>query len=38
MRWPAILFCRYDREIGIVAEVEEDGERKLISAGRLVAT
>jgi acetyltransferase len=30
-------FVDYDREIGIVAEVEEDGERKLISVGRLVA-
>lgn len=30
-------FVDYDREIGIVAEVEEDGERKLIAVGRLVA-
>jgi acetyltransferase len=30
-------FVDYDREICIVAEVEEDGERKLISTGRLVA-
>ncbi len=30
-------FIDYDREIGIVAEVEEDGERKLIGVGRLVA-
>jgi acetyltransferase len=30
-------FIDYDREIGIVAEVEENGERKLISVGRLVA-
>ena len=30
-------FIDYDREIGIVAEVEEDGERKLIAVGRLVA-
>lgn len=27
----------YDREMAIVAEVEEDGERKLIGVGRLVA-
>ena len=30
-------FVDYDREIGIVAEVEEDGQRKLIGVGRLVA-
>lgn len=30
-------FVDYDREIGIVAEVEEEGERKLIAVGRLVA-
>jgi acetyltransferase len=30
-------FNDYDREIGIVAEVEEDGERRLIGVGRLVA-
>jgi len=30
-------FIDYDREIGIVAEVEENGERKLIGVGRLVA-
>ncbi len=30
-------FIDYDREIGIVAEVEEEGERKLIGVGRLVA-
>jgi acetyltransferase len=30
-------FLDYDREIGIVAEVEEDGERTLIGVGRLVA-
>lgn len=30
-------FVDYDREIGIVAETEEDGERKLIAVGRLVA-
>jgi len=30
-------FIDYDRELGIVAEVEEDGERKLIGVGRLVA-
>jgi acetyltransferase len=30
-------FVDYDREIGIVAEVEEEGERKLIGVGRLVA-
>jgi acetyltransferase len=30
-------FNDYDREIGIVAEVEEDGQRKLIGVGRLVA-
>jgi acetyltransferase len=30
-------FIDYDREIGIVAEVEEAGERKLIGVGRLVA-
>ena len=31
-RWP-LLLIDYDREIGIVAEVEEDGERKLIGSG-----
>jgi acetyltransferase len=30
-------FIDYDREIGIVAEVNEDGRRKLIGVGRLVA-
>jgi acetyltransferase len=30
-------FIDYDREIGIVAEIEEDGERKLIGVGRLVS-
>ncbi|HLA84251.1 MAG TPA: bifunctional acetate--CoA ligase family protein/GNAT family N-acetyltransferase [Thermoguttaceae bacterium] len=30
-------FIDYDREIGIVAEVEENGERKLIGVGRLVS-
>ena len=30
-------YVDYDRELGIVAEVEEDGERKLIGVGRLVA-
>ena len=30
-------FVDYDRELGIVAEVEEEGERKLIGVGRLVA-
>ncbi|HBO44198.1 MAG TPA: GNAT family N-acetyltransferase, partial [Planctomycetaceae bacterium] len=30
-------FIDYDREIGIVAEVEEDGQRKLVGVGRLVA-
>ena len=30
-------FIDYDREIAIVAEIEEDGERKLIGVGRLVA-
>jgi len=30
-------FIDYDRELGIVAEAEEDGERKLIGVGRLVA-
>jgi acetyltransferase len=30
-------FIDYDREMGIVAEVEEHGERKLIGVGRLVA-
>lgn len=30
-------FIDYDREIGIVAEVEEQGQRKLIAVGRLVA-
>lgn len=29
-------FIDYDREMGIVAEVEEDGQRKLIGVGRLV--
>jgi acetyltransferase len=35
----ATRFCfnDYDREIGIVAEVEEVGERKLIGVGRLIA-
>ena len=35
----ATRFCYtdYDREMGIVAEVQEDGERKLIGVGRLVA-
>ena len=30
-------FIDYDREVGIVAEVEEEGEKKLIGVGRLVA-
>lgn len=30
-------FIDYDRELGIVAEVEEKGQRKLIGVGRLVA-
>ena len=30
-------FIDYDREIAIVAEVEEDNERKLVGVGRLVA-
>jgi acetyltransferase len=30
-------FIDYDREIAMVAEVEENGERKLIGVGRLVA-
>ena len=30
-------FIDYDREIGIVAEVEEEGKRKLLGVGRLVA-
>ena len=30
-------FIDYDRELGIVAEVEVDGDRKLIGVGRLVA-
>ncbi len=30
-------FIDYDREMGIVAEVEENSERKLIGVGRLVA-
>jgi len=30
-------YIDYDREMGIVAETEEDGERKLIAVGRLVA-
>jgi acetyltransferase len=30
-------FIDYDREIGIVAEAEEDGARKLLGVGRLVA-
>ena len=30
-------FIDYDREMGIVAEVEEDGHRKLVGVGRLVA-
>jgi acetyltransferase len=30
-------FIDYDREIGLVAEVEENGQRKLIAVGRLVA-
>ena len=35
----ATRFCfnDYDREIGIVAEVKEDDERRLIGVGRLVA-
>ena len=30
-------FIDYDREIAIVAEVEEEGERKIIGVGRLIA-
>ena len=30
-------FIDYDRELAIVAEVEEEGERRLIGVGRLVA-
>jgi len=30
-------FIDYDREIGLVAEAEEDGRRKLLGVGRLVA-
>jgi len=30
-------FIDYDRELGIVAEIEENGQRKLIGVGRLVA-
>ena len=30
-------FIDYDRELGIVAELEEDGQRKLVGVGRLVA-
>ena len=30
-------FIDYDREMGIVAEVEEEGQRRLIGIGRLVA-
>jgi acetyltransferase len=30
-------FIDYDREMAIVAEIEEDGERKLVGVGRLVA-
>ncbi len=30
-------FIDYDREVAIVAELEEDGERKLLGVGRLVA-
>jgi acetyltransferase len=30
-------FIDYDRELGIVAEVEEEGQRRLIGIGRLVA-
>ena len=30
-------FIDYDREIAIVAEIEEDGHRKLAGVGRLVA-
>ncbi|MBN2578333.1 MAG: bifunctional acetate--CoA ligase family protein/GNAT family N-acetyltransferase [Pirellulales bacterium] len=30
-------FIDYDRELGIVAETEEEGQRKLIGVGRLVA-
>lgn len=30
-------FIDYDRELAIVAEIEEDGQRKLIGVGRLVA-
>ncbi len=30
-------FIDYDREMGIVAEIEEDGRKKLIGVGRLIA-
>jgi acetyltransferase len=30
-------FIDYDRELGIVAELEEDGQRKLVGVGRMVA-
>ena len=30
-------FIDYDRELGMVAEVEEDGQRKLVAVGHLVA-
>ncbi len=30
-------FIDYDRELGIVAEIVEDGEKKLIGVGRLIA-
>jgi len=30
-------FIDYDREIAIVAEIEDEDQRKLIGAGRLVA-
>jgi acetyltransferase len=35
----ATQFCYidYDREIGIVAELEQDGKRRLIGVGRLIA-
>jgi acetyltransferase len=35
----AIRYCYidYDREIAIVAEIEENGERKIIGVGRLIA-
>lgn len=35
----AIRFCYvdYDREIAIVAEIEEEGEKKLIGVGRLIS-